>query len=102
MHAAHGYSLGAVDYILSPVIPEVLRTKVGVFVDLFKKGEQIKRQAEERVALAREQAARAAAEEATRRSLFLGEAGMSLAKALDFEATLRTLLHLTVPYLGDL
>src|SRR5438445_4136395 len=34
MHAAQGYSLGAVDYILSPVVPEVLRTKVKVFVDL--------------------------------------------------------------------
>ena len=36
MHTAQGYSLGAVDYILSPVSPEVLRTKVGVFVDLFR------------------------------------------------------------------
>src|SRR3982751_6547441 len=27
-HAAQGYSLGAVDYILAPVVPEVLRTKV--------------------------------------------------------------------------
>ena len=35
MHAARGYSLGAVDYILTPVVPEVLRTKVAVFVDLF-------------------------------------------------------------------
>src|SRR5918997_6006642 len=46
MHAARGYSLGAVDYILAPVIPEVLRSKVAVFVDLFKKTEQLKRQAE--------------------------------------------------------
>ena len=30
---ARGYELGAVDYILSPVIPQVLRTKVRVFVD---------------------------------------------------------------------
>ena len=37
MHTAQGYSLGAVDYILSPVVPEILRTKVGVFVDLYKK-----------------------------------------------------------------
>src|SRR5215831_15423208 len=44
MHAAHGYSLGAVDYILSPVVPEVLRTKVGVFVELYRKNEQAKRQ----------------------------------------------------------
>jgi signal transduction histidine kinase len=34
-HAARGYSLGAVDYIVAPIIPEVLRTKVSVFVDLF-------------------------------------------------------------------
>src|SRR5438094_5368539 len=32
---ARGYSLGAVDYILSPVVPDILRTKVRVFVDLF-------------------------------------------------------------------
>src|SRR3954465_3481684 len=46
MHAARGYALGAVDYILSPVVPEVLRSKVAVFVDLFRKTEQVKRQAE--------------------------------------------------------
>jgi signal transduction histidine kinase len=46
MLAARGYSLGAVDYILTPVVPEVLRSKVSVFVDLFKKTEQVKRQAE--------------------------------------------------------
>jgi signal transduction histidine kinase/DNA-binding response OmpR family regulator len=102
MHTAQGYSLGAVDYILSPVVPEVLRTKVSVFVELFLKNEQVKRHADERVALAREQAARAAAEEATQRSLFLAEAGMSLAKTLDFGGTLRALLNLTVPYLADL
>ena len=44
MNAAQGYSLGAVDYILAPVIPEVLRTKVAVFVELFTKTEQLKRQ----------------------------------------------------------
>jgi signal transduction histidine kinase/ActR/RegA family two-component response regulator len=102
MHAAQGYSLGAVDYILSPVIPEVLRTKVSVFVELFRKNEQVKRHADERVAFAREQAARAAAEEATQRSLFLAEAGAALAKTLDFGATLRALLDLTVPYIADL
>lgn len=44
-HALRGYSLGAVDYILAPVEPQVLRTKVAVFVDLFKKSEEVKRQA---------------------------------------------------------
>ena len=31
---AEGYALGAVDYILSPVVPEILRAKVKVFVEL--------------------------------------------------------------------
>ncbi|HXO30494.1 MAG TPA: response regulator, partial [Thermoanaerobaculia bacterium] len=46
IHIARGYSLGAVDYIVSPVVPEVLRSKVAVFVELFRKTEQIRRQAE--------------------------------------------------------
>jgi len=41
-----GYSVGAVDYIFKPFAPEVLKAKVGVFIDLFKKTEEIKRQAE--------------------------------------------------------
>lgn len=40
-----GYSLGAVDYLLKPLDPEILISKVAVFVDLFKKTEEIKRQA---------------------------------------------------------
>ena len=44
-HAARGYELGAVDYILAPVDPDVLRTKVMVFVELFKKTAQVKAQA---------------------------------------------------------
>jgi signal transduction histidine kinase/DNA-binding response OmpR family regulator len=102
MHTARGYSQGAVDYILSPVVPEVLRTKVKVFVDLFRMTQQARRQADERVALASEQAARAAAEEATRRAAFLAEATTLLANSLDFEATLGTLLRLVVPKLADL
>ncbi len=46
MHLVRGYSLGAVDYILAPVVPEVLRTKVTVFLDLYKKTREVERQAE--------------------------------------------------------
>ena len=41
-HVSRGYSLGAVDYILAPVLPDVLRTKVAVFVELHKKNQQIR------------------------------------------------------------
>jgi signal transduction histidine kinase len=99
---AQGYSLGAVDYIFAPVVPEILRTKVGVFVDLYRKTEQVRRQADERVALAREQAARVAAEENTRRSSFLAEVTSVLASSLDYETIIRSFLRRLVPHFADL
>ncbi|MGN6385242.1 MAG: hybrid sensor histidine kinase/response regulator [Verrucomicrobiota bacterium] len=41
-----GYSFGAVDYILTPIIPEILKTKVGVFIDLWKQRRELLAQAE--------------------------------------------------------
>src|ERR1700691_2380199 len=46
LHMTRSYSLGAVDYIQAPVIPEVLRSKVSVFVDLYQKNAQVRRQTE--------------------------------------------------------
>jgi len=64
--AIRGYQLGAVDFILTPVVPEILRAKVSVFVDLYCLNLQAKRQAEEHIALVEERAARVAAERANR------------------------------------
>ena len=43
-HIFRGYAHGAVDYLLKPFDPEILRTKVSVFVDLWRKTELIQRQ----------------------------------------------------------
>src|SRR2546421_8654251 len=42
-----GYGSGAVDFLFKPLVPQVLQSKVSVFVDLFRKGEEIRRQAEQ-------------------------------------------------------
>ena len=48
-----GYEMGAVDYVPVPVVPQVLRAKVKVFTELFRKTrqlEQLNRELEARVA----------------------------------------------------
>jgi signal transduction histidine kinase/DNA-binding response OmpR family regulator len=100
-HVSRGYSLGAVDYILTPVVPEILRAKIAVFVDLFKKTEQVKRQAEEREKFIREQAALAEAEARQERLAFLADASNVLAGSLEYHKTFHSLAHLVVPRLAD-
>jgi hypothetical protein len=58
--AVRGYAVGAVDYLVKPVVPEFVRSKVSVFVELAKKTEQLRRQAE--LLRESEQAARELAE----------------------------------------
>ncbi|HEV7593434.1 MAG TPA: ATP-binding protein [Gemmatimonadaceae bacterium] len=41
-----GYSMGAVDYVFKPFNPDILRSKVAVFVDLYLKQAEIQRQAD--------------------------------------------------------
>ncbi len=99
--SARGYSLGAVDYLLSPAQPNVLRSKVSAFVQLFDLTRQIRRQADEHVALVREQTARSAAEESTRRANFLAEAGRVMISSLNVDALMAGTTHLLVPELAD-
>jgi signal transduction histidine kinase len=40
-HIARGYSLGAVDYLVKPVMPEILRGKISVFVELFRNRQEL-------------------------------------------------------------
>ncbi|HEX2197543.1 MAG TPA: response regulator [Burkholderiales bacterium] len=94
MQTARGYQLGAVDYILSPVIPEILRSKVRVFVELYR----AQRRAQ---TLARVEAERSAAEEATRRSEFLAYASHELGVSLNLDEAMERLLRMVVPRLGE-
>ena len=55
-----GYAVGAVDYLVKPVVPEFVRSKVAVFVELAKKNELLRRQA--KLLAESEQAARELAE----------------------------------------
>ena len=102
MQTAKGYSLGAVDYILSPVVPEVLRSKVKVFVELHAMQRQLRRQADDRVARVEAEAARRAAEDNDRRSNFLSNASRQLGHSLDVEVGAQVLLDLLVPALASL
>jgi signal transduction histidine kinase/DNA-binding response OmpR family regulator len=97
MQTERGYALGAVDYILSPVVPSVLRSKVQVFVDLFAMQRQIRRQADAHVAFVAAEAARHAAEDSHRRSAFLSEASQVLNRSLQVDDGMRDLLGLIVP-----
>ena len=46
-YAFQGYQSGAVDYLPKPIDPDILRSKVNVFVAMYQQAQQIKRQAEE-------------------------------------------------------
>src|SRR6267142_1568909 len=45
-HLFRGYDLGAVDFLFKPIVPEILRSKVSVFVELSRRVQRQKKQAE--------------------------------------------------------
>jgi signal transduction histidine kinase len=59
LYVHRGYEHGAVDYLVKPVEPHVLRAKISVFVELFQRREQMRQQSD---LLQAERVARAAAE----------------------------------------
>ena len=49
-HIFRGYKMGGVDYIYKPINPELLRAKVGVFVELYRKTRQLQLQEQKLIA----------------------------------------------------
>ena len=43
-HLFRGYDLGAVDFLFKPIVPEILRSKVSVFVELARNNHLLRRQ----------------------------------------------------------
>ena len=102
MQTARGYALGAVDYILSPVVSQVLRSKIQVFVQLFAMQRQIKRQGDARAELMAADAARRAAEQNDRRSEFLSNASRVQGRSLEGAVGAAELAELVVPRLASI
>ena len=57
LNRLQGYARGAVDYLFTPVIPQILQAKVAVFVALARQNSELKKQAAELYLRAAEQAA---------------------------------------------
>ena len=57
LNRLQGYARGAVDYLFTPVIPQILQAKVAVFVALARQNSELKKQAAELHLRAAEQAA---------------------------------------------
>ncbi|SIT51163.1 Histidine kinase [Paraburkholderia piptadeniae] len=95
------YSLGAVDYISAPVVPEILRSKVKVFVEMHRMHKELLLRAEEREAFVRAETGRAAAERARQRADFLAAASHVLTRSLEIDTTLQRIAELASGELAE-
>ncbi|MBW8734486.1 MAG: hybrid sensor histidine kinase/response regulator, partial [Asticcacaulis sp.] len=94
MNIIQGYESGAVDFMPTPVVPEVLKAKVRVFIELARMKRQAAMQAEER-------ARREAAEEQALTFAFLAKVSEDLARARTRQDFMRTLVRLPVPDVAE-
>jgi signal transduction histidine kinase len=89
-----GYELGAVDYLVKPFQPDILRWKVSVFAELHR-SRQLER------LLIEEQNARAEVEAAERRARLLANVNVPIASNVDRDAILERLVGGLVPDFAD-
>lgn len=95
LHAMQGYNVGAVDYLFSPIVPEILLAKVRVFVNLHRMTARVERQAQE--LLAANEALRAEALERERAQAEVQQLNEALKRRADelssANAELKTFAH---------
>jgi len=101
-----GYGAGAVDYIFKPIDSQILKSKVNVFIDLFKSQEALRAahdQLEHKVFERTKdlEIARAEAEAARMRAAFLAEASRTFSESFNFEDTIQNLIDFMVPRFAD-
>jgi signal transduction histidine kinase/DNA-binding response OmpR family regulator len=98
------YSVGAVDYLIKPIDPDVVRAKVGVFVDLYRKTQQIRRQEQklrEAERIKGEQALREQRRLTEERHRFLASASEALLSSLELAPAMQGVADLTVKATAD-
>lgn len=88
------YELGAVDFLVKPIQPDILRWKVSVFAELSRKARQ-------RMELLHEQIAHAESEAAARRAGLIANASAALASSLDADVMIGHLIKVLVPEFAD-
>jgi len=99
--ALRGYAAGAVDYLTKPISPQILRSKVGVFVDLYRKTQelaQLNATLEQRV----EERTRALREADRRKDEFLASLAHELRNPLAALRTAAEVFRLRAPALPEL
>ncbi len=107
-----GYAVGAVDFLLKPIVPEILQAKVSIFIDMFKKTQQIQEQAralslvnatlkEQLQANARLTSEISIQKDEVEHISFLAKASAILNESRDYAQTLAKVARLLVPRLAD-
>ena len=92
-----GYQAGAVDYMIKPLSPEILKAKVAVFVDLYVKTHELLVQKEQLKALHKSVSAH---KSLSQYSLSLIEASLDPLFAINVEGKITDLNHATVKITG--